>query len=101
PLFPDTTLFRSVLPKLIEPALHRCETFRIDAVRIAIPFAGLLDEPSLFQDFEVLRNRRARDRQLLRDPADMQRTALEQLEDPLTAGVGQCCDWIYVSHALR
>src|SRR5215208_1229906 len=84
-------------PEIVEVVAELAQPVRIEPVEASRSLAALRHEPSLLQDAQVLRDRGAADRQLVRDLPDRPRARAQLLEDRPPGAIAQRIHRISVS----
>jgi len=90
-----------VVPELVEPAPQSAQALGIDAVHAARTVRTVCHESRFFQRLEMLRNRRATDRQSGGEYRDGFGAGAKSFEHATASGVAQALQGISVTHALR
>jgi hypothetical protein len=85
-------------PELVEPFAQRAQAVRVDVIDAPRPLGPIGDEACIFQHAQMLRHRRAADRQAAGQSADRFRSGAQLLEHPAPGWIGQRGQRIIVSH---
>jgi hypothetical protein len=80
---------QDVVPELVEPVPQRRQPVAVDPVDVAGAADVVVDQPSLSEHLEVLRDRRPADRHVVGQPGDRTRPAAQRGEDRPPGGVTQ------------
>ena len=92
---------QGLIPEPVQPAAQFAQAVGIDEIHAARAFGAVEHQAGILECLQVLRHRRAADRQSRGQFAHRARTLAQALEHAAAGGVGETAQGTFVSHDLR